>query len=81
MFREVESGHPFWLYSATGIEPVTFAATDALTTEEKLACVATVVMESEFVPAAIKGVRAAAAVELLSPLTLVIRPVKLSELS
>jgi hypothetical protein len=29
-------------YSAFGIDPVTFAATDAMTTEEKLDCAATV---------------------------------------
>jgi len=57
------------------------AATDAVTTVEKLACAATVVTESGFVPEEMKGPSAAAAVVLLSPLTLVMSPVRLASLS
>lgn len=68
-------------YSAFGMEPVTFAATDAVTTDEKLACAATVETETGFVPAVMKGPSAAAAVVVLLPLTLVIRPVNPSVIS
>src|SRR5277367_342532 len=55
------SAVPCLSHSAAGIVPVTFAATDAVTTEEKLACVATVVTETGFVPEEINGPNAAAA--------------------
>ena len=68
-------------YSADGMEPVTLAATDAMTTDEKLACAATVETETGLVPDAMKGPSAAAAVVVVSPLTLVISPVNPSVIS
>ena len=63
------------------MEPVTLAATEAVTTEEKLDCVATVGTLTGFVPEAMNGLSAAAAVVPVSPLTLTSRPVRPSLIS
>ncbi len=61
--------------------PVTFADTEAFTTEEKLACAATEGTDTGLEPEAMNGVSAAAAVVLVLPLTLVIKPVSPSVIS
>jgi hypothetical protein len=55
--------------------------TEAVTTEEKLDMVATVGTETGFDPEEMNGPRAPAAVVLLLPLTLVIKPVRPASLS
>ena len=68
-------------YSAAGMLPATLAATEAVTTEEKLDCVATVGTLVGFDPETMNGPSAAAAVVVVSPLMLTTRPVRPSLIS